>query len=148
MQDLNITFRTIKPDPPTGRTGSSHCRVEECKASTREGKPYCSAHIEHSPYIKRLIREIELRDEEEATLIRGEPVDTTGHLVREALLALKQGTYTSARLARLIDVDPDAAVTLIKLLDRRGLALAGRTERGSLTIQRIPSRSIDRSKQP
>lgn len=70
-------------------------------------------------------------------LIRGNPVDISGHLVREALLLLRQGTYTSARLARLIDIDPDAAVSLIKLLDRRGLARAGRTERGSLTVQRI-----------
>lgn len=139
MQDQNITYRTIEPTPPTGRPGASHCRLSECETTTREGKPYCSDHIEHSPYIANLIEEIALRDEEEALLIKGKAVDIHGHLVKEALLALKQGIYTSARLARLIDIDPDAAVTLIKLLDRKGLALAGRTERGSLTVRRADS---------
>ena len=50
---------------------------------------------------------------------------------------LEQGSYTAAKLSRLMDINHAAAETLIKIMDKKGLALMGKTDRGALTIKRI-----------
>ena len=137
MQDHYETYRTVLPEPSNGRTGASYCKLEECNESTREGKPYCSDHIGHSPYVKALLREIEIREDEASRLCRGEDIGCEARLVKETVTLLQNGSYTSARLARMIDIEPEAAISLIKLLDRNGLARMGKTERGSMTVRRI-----------
>ena len=136
-QEIYTTYRTILPESSTGRTGSSYCKLDGCRVSTREGKPYCFNHVEHSPYVKALLVEIAVREGEASRLSRGEDVGCNARLVKESLILLRSGSYTSARLARMIDIDPDAAISLIKLLDRNGLARMGKTERGSITVERL-----------
>jgi len=85
------------------------------------------------------LKELELRDAEAKLLKRGRFIESEGHLVREALLLLQQNSYTAARLARLLDIEHDSAETLITMMDKKGLARAGRTERGSTTIRKLPS---------
>ena len=41
------------------------CNVEDCCRTTREGKDFCSKHVELHPYIQDLIDRIETRAEED-----------------------------------------------------------------------------------
>lgn len=137
MREEIVTYKTVTPEPVIGRGGPSYCRVESCIAVTREGKPYCSDHIEHSPYVMRLIQEIDRRELESALLDRGEEIPLNGSLVVEAITLLHSGGYTAARLARMLDIEPDAALSLIKLMSRKGITKMGKTERGSTTVSLV-----------
>lgn len=90
-----------------------------------------------SPYVRSIIDELELRDEEARRLSRGEDIRHDGHLIRETLLMLDQGSYTAAKLSRLMDISHAAAETLIQMMDKKGLAAMGKTDRGALTIKRL-----------
>ena len=130
-------FRAMLPTSPTSRVSNPRCKEKECDRTTREGKPYCSDHVEHSPYVRRVIEELELRDREAASLAKGGTVSPNGHLVRETLLMLEQGSYTAAKLSRLMDISHNSTETLIREMSRMGLAHLGKTDRGSLIISKL-----------
>ena len=127
-------LRLVPPEVSSSRPTASKCKLTSCDKSTREGKPYCSGHIEHGPYIRKIINELILRDTEAKILDEGGAIPNGGHLVRETMLLLAHNTYTAARLARLLDISHPAVNTLIKLLASRSMAKMGRTERGSITV--------------
>ena len=83
------------------------------------------------------MHELKLRDQEAALLAAGEPIDQNGHLIRETLLMLEQGAYTSAKLSRLMDIPHDSTETLIRIMAKLKLASMSKTDRGSLIICRI-----------
>jgi len=117
------------------RTSISCCQADDCRANTREGKPYCSDHIELSPYVQRVLREIAQREAEAAVLGDGYEVPMKGHLIKETIVLLEQNSYTAARLSRLLDIDHQSAETLIRQMSKQGLAKMGRTERGAIIIK-------------
>ena len=119
-----------------GRVANPECEFSGCKRTTREGKPFCSDHVESSPYVKAVMAEIALRDDEERLLAKGEPPSCDGHLVRETLLTLEQGSFTSAKLSRLMDISHDATETLIRFMAKEGLVRMSKTDRGALVISR------------
>ena len=122
---------------PTGRVANPKCRADDCSKATREGKPYCSEHVEHSPYVRRIIEELALRDQEADDLSAGKTISRDGHLVRETLLMLEQGSYTSAKLSRLMDISHSSTETLIRVMDEMGLAVMSKTDRGALVISKL-----------
>ncbi len=130
-------FRTMLPAGVNGRTSNPRCDAITCERTTREGKPYCSDHVELSPYVKGVMEELALRDTEARALANDQPIKRDGHLVRETLLMLEQGAYTSAKLSRLMDIPHDSTETLIRIMAREGLAKMSKTDRGALVISRI-----------
>jgi hypothetical protein len=112
---------------------TDHCRHPGCGASTREGKPYCSNHIEHCEYIQKVLAEIDRRDNESRVLDSGRWVAQNGHLVREALLILDGGTFTAARLGRMLDITEKAADTLIRMMARKGYVRISFSDTGALS---------------
>ena len=130
-------FRAVSPVTSSGKVANPRCNADDCQRTTREGKPFCSDHVELSPYVKTILKELELRDAEAMRLSEGKDIRRDGHLIRETLLMLEQGSYTAAKLSRLMDINHAAAETLIKIMDKKGLARMGKTDRGALTIKRI-----------
>jgi len=136
-------LRTMFHGGNNGRVVNPKCDAPRCPRTTREGKPYCSDHVELSPYVRGVMQELALREQEAECLAIGTPIKIGGHLVRETLLMLDQGAYTSAKLSRLMDLPHDSTVTLIKLLSRSGLAEMGRTDRGALIISKVMEQRSD-----
>lgn len=136
-------FRTMLPAGANGRTSNPRCDAEECERTTREGKPYCSDHVELSPYVRGVMEELALRDEEARALAAERPISRDGHLVRETLLMLEQGSYTSAKLSRLMDIPHDSTETLIRVMAREGLAKMSKTDRGALVISKVPRPNVN-----
>ena len=130
-------FRARVPVPSTGKAANPRCNEKSCKRTTREGKPYCSDHVELSTYVKTILTQLDLRDSEAERLAAGKTIARRGHLIRETLLMLTQGSYTAAKLSRLMDIGHKAAETLIRIMDKQGLAKMGKTDRGALTIKRV-----------
>lgn len=130
-------FRAIYQSSGAVRVGNPQCDEPNCLRTTRENKPYCSEHVERAPYVRRLMAELELRDTEADALVAGKPIATDGHLVRETLLMLRQGSYTSAKLSRLMDISHEATEALIRYMHDRGLAIMSKTDRGAIVIRGV-----------
>ena len=71
-----------------------HCTVDGCTAPTREGKPWCQEHVGESPYVRRLVAEI---DTLERQAERGR-----GPLLREEILSVLANGPRSTEKLRLL----------------------------------------------
>lgn len=113
-------------------------RCELCGQATREGKPYCSEHVERHAYVREVMAALEARAEEERAVLRrgAAAVDLQGINAREVLLQLRlHGERTVERLARDLQLDPRLVPHYVQALARRGLVRLGRTSRGSVLVQ-------------
>ena len=129
--------RLFAPKSNNSKVANPKCGDKSCGRSTREGKPYCSDHVEQSPYVAKLIKELSLRDAEADKLQIGGKIEQDSHLVRETMLLLSQCSYTAAKLSRVMDIPQIAAENLIALLHDFGLAIMTKTDRGAIVI-RLP----------
>jgi hypothetical protein len=96
---------TMKKDRPV-RRGPSYC--QECGAPSREGKLYCSDHVEAHDYVREVRTRIESREAELAAVAeRGSrAVDLEGFVVREIVgLLTAHGSRSVCRLAREASID-------------------------------------------
>jgi len=139
MYDL---FRSVIPQGGQHK-GTSPCQASGCTRSTREGKPFCSDHIENAPYVRRILGILTDRDEEERVLeLKRGRISQAGFFYRETLLLLRTKDFTAKGLARRLDISHYAAERLIGLIDRDGLACKGETSRGDKTISGLGARDL------
>jgi hypothetical protein len=133
MDPVEKLFRTVLPTPGTHK-GTSSCQAKRCPKSTREGKPFCSTHIEQSPYINHVMGELKKRESEIELLKKRRTLPKNAHLIRETLLLLRMNPYTAKGLARRLDISHDAADALINQICFRKLAVKKKTPRGEKRI--------------
>jgi len=135
-------LRLVIPDGGNHK-GTSTCQHEGCGKTTREGKPFCSAHVEDSPYVRSILAILCERDEEEAILNKKNGgIQTQGFFFRETLLLLRSKDYTAKALSRRLDISHHAAERLIVLMTKGGLAKRGMTSRGDTTISGLGLRDL------
>lgn len=138
-------FEALRYLVPQGGShkGTSPCQLHGCKRSTREAKPYCSEHIENTPYVKRLLEILAGRDKEEVVLTKGRgTIPKDGFFYRETLLLLRAKDFTAKALSRRLDISHDAANRLIVLMAGDGLAKVGKTARGDLTLSGLAPKDL------
>lgn len=93
---------------PTGRKKPTHCEADDCVQATREGKPFCSDHVERLSYVQEVQARIAARERElaEVTKRGARAVDIEGIVARDILLSLWiNGQRSVARLSRELNVD-------------------------------------------
>ena len=135
-------FRSVLPEGGQHK-GTSPCQASGCMRSTREGKPYCSDHIENAPYVKSILGILAARNEEERVLeLKRGKIPQNGFFYRETLLLLRTKDFTTKGLARRLDISHHAAARLINLIARDGLARKGETSRGDLTLSGLGARDL------
>ena len=138
-------FEMLRQVIPQGgqHKGTSPCNKDGCKKTTREGKPFCSAHIENSPYVQRILGILDGRAKEEETLNkqRGR-IDPEGFFYRETLLLLRSKDFTAKALARRLDISHHAAERLISMMSADKLARKNKTSRGDTTISGLGPRDL------
>jgi hypothetical protein len=123
--------------------GTRDCEADGCRKSTREGKPYCSKHIENAPYIKSIQAQLDQRDAEELVLEKGRRlISKDGFFVREAVLLLRTKDFTVKSFSRRLDISHKAAGRLIELLVRWKLAKEVKTSRGGKTISGLRTKDL------
>jgi len=120
---------------PPKSSGARHCEatiIEEgrsriCGKTTREGKSYCSDHVEEGSYIQGLMDRISGKDYEEdlaeTSYARfrdhvGDEYTTTMDEIKLCLTL--HGPRSIARIAKDIGINKDAAKSYIALLSHRG----------------------------
>lgn len=131
------------------QTAVRMCDVDDCYENTREGKIYCSNHIEKQPYIQELMKRIQDRTQEDE-LVRQEgstAVNLEGITSKEIRLQLQySGTRTEERLTRELQVDKTIVHNYAIRLQTEGVIRFGRTNRNNLTIVLVgfdPSKAIN-----
>lgn len=135
-------FRSVLPEGGQHK-GTSPCNASGCMRSTREGKPFCSDHIENAPYVRQILGILTARAEEERVLeLKRGRIPKTGFFYRECLLLLRSKDFTTKGLARRLDLSHHAAERLIKLIARDGLARKGETSRGDVTISGLGDQDL------
>jgi len=125
------------------------CRVDSCQGSTREGKTFCTDHIEFQPYIRDLLQRIITRNKEDEQ-VRTEgskAVNLDGITSQEILLHLRQGgTRTEERLERETRLDKVIIHNYLVRLSMEGKVRFGRTGRNNTCVRLInydPSQSLE-----
>lgn len=141
---MEIVFKAIFPEGGNHK-GTSSCQAVTCGRTTREGKPYCSDHVDQSPYVRKVLNEIARREIEVHTLETGGALRPDAHLVRETFLLLRMKVLTVKALAKKLDLKQDSAHRLISQVVQYGLAREGETQRGERTIAGLidPTIQID-----
>jgi predicted transcriptional regulator len=138
------------------RLSPRHCEATGCSHATREGKAYCSDHVEMHPYVQDLITRLEQREEEDERVNKRGPraVNLQGITTQEILQHLAfHGPRTEERLCRELNLDVKTLQGYVQALRRKKLVTLGHTKRGSTVVkltkamvraaQPIPSEEIE-----
>jgi hypothetical protein len=111
--------------------------VDGCGDVTREGKPYCTEHVEQHTYVRRILADLARSEDEEAEVrARGaEAVDTDGLLAEEVVRTLQlNGSRTVERLARDTQLAPPVVASYVEALEGIGMVTCSRTRRGATLV--------------
>lgn len=130
-------MKVVIPNGTPSRTGSRSCEAADCVHTTREGKPFCSDHVDHNPYAKQVIAEIDLRetDDEKAKKKSKRGVNTDGVTATELLQNVADhGPRTKERLCRELNIEMKVLDGYVDALRKDGKITLGRTRRGSEVV--------------
>ena len=114
MSDLGSALATLfsrscSSDPDAAVPTQSHTRkCSLCEETTREGKEYCTRHVENHAYIKDLMARMREREQQdhEVMMSGSSAVKMDGITVKEILLHLRQtGTKTVEGLAKALQLE-------------------------------------------
>jgi len=125
------------------------CDISGCFETTREGKAYCSNHVEKQPYVQNLLKRMQERQEQDE-LVRREgsrAVNLDSITVKEIKLQLSiYGKRTEERLTRELQIDKTIIHNYAIRLQNEGVIAFGQTARNNLTVNLLdfdPDNAID-----
>ena len=114
------------------------CFAPGCMNSTREGKPFCSKHVEMHPYIQEVVALINSRATELSDIAKGRHVKEDSSLFEEIIVHITNlGPKTIERLARDLMISIPVIKKLIKTMKKQKLIRIGRSKRGSTVVEVI-----------
>ncbi len=136
-----MLLRTLTREEPDRRRPPRRCSEPTCNQATREGKPFCSDHVELHPYVQRLLAELREREEADERVRRRGPraVDPLSLTSQEILTFIHvHGPKTVKRLARELNADLETLKLYAQGLRRHGLVKLTATRRKSTLVHPIP----------
>lgn len=115
------------------------CDVYDCWRTTREGKPFCTDHVEYHPGVAALLEEIARREEEARLAHEGKRhlLDVNGSLAQEILRMVQERGATVERISRSAHLSHDGATSFLKALAKAGLVALSHNRRDSLVARPI-----------
>lgn len=127
-------------------SGTRYCEARGCNQTTREGKPFCSDHVDHHPYVRALIDQLDSNNDEEFEVRRKgarAKINMNGVNATNILLILKNnGPRTVERLARETQLDEKVLDGYIAAFARQRLVDFSRTNRGSRIVRLTKSVAV------
>lgn len=122
------------------RISPRHCEQPGCNQATREGKAFCSEHVEEHPYVKELIARLAERDrQDEEVNKKGSKAATLDAITAQEILQhlAFHGPRTEERLCRELNVDTRTLKGYVAALKRHRLVTLGTTKRGSTLVKLV-----------
>lgn len=114
------------------------CDHAGCIQATREGKPYCSDHVDDHSYVREVMDQLAEREaQDEAVSKRGaKAVDLAGSITaREIMLHLGlHGVRSVEKLCQELAINAKILDGYLKALHKAKLITFGSTKRGSTTV--------------
>lgn len=126
------------------RIAPRHCEAPGCDQATREGKAYCSEHVEQHPYVQGLLAQLAERDrQDEEVARRGAKAASLGAITAQEILAhlAFHGPRTEERLCRELNVDDRTLGGYVSALKKARLVVLGTTKRGSTLVKLAKKRA-------
>jgi len=130
----NVT-RLRRSEIPSGSGPRRTTYCEECGAATREGKRYCSEHVEKHPYVVQLLESLQAKDaEEELVKQRGdEAVQPYGLTSKEIVTLLRvRGALSIPRIARELRLEVPVAESYVNVLAKLGRVVVKKGTRSKM----------------
>jgi len=141
---MNPKVMMTRWGPPTGRKKPTHCAAEDCVQATREGKPFCSDHVERLSYVQQVQARIAAREDELAAVKKrgGRAVDIEGIIARDVLCSLWiNGERSVARLSRELNVDFEVLKHYVARLKKAKQLTQTSPRRGAGKVTLVPALS-------
>lgn len=133
-----MVVKTLDRREPVSRIRHTRtCKHRFCDETTREGKPYCSDHVEDHEYVRDILDVIEKQQaEHKAVMRRGcRAIKEDSLTLHEIIQLLQQrGKRTLERISRDMNLDGDLVKKYADYLIKKGRVTEGRTTRGSITL--------------
>jgi len=151
MTDLGSALATLfskacSSDPDAAVTLYSHTRkCAMCEETTREGKEYCTRHVENHSYIQDLMARMKERDREDhAVMMNGSSaVNLNGITVQEIMIHLRQtGTKTVEGLAKALQLEKYILQKYIFALRDQNRVEIINTARESMAVRLLSSEEL------
>jgi hypothetical protein len=111
-----------------------------CGAVTREGKPFCSDHVEEHDYVRDLLAQIEQREREEQLVLEHGAkavTDRTSLLADVVRELVMNGDRTIPRLRRDTNLPEPVVCALVRHLRYRGVVTTSTTTRGVVVVRLV-----------
>ena len=130
---------TVRTEPrhygTSRRNNPRHCAFDGCFESTREGKPYCSEHVERHDYVQSILATLMMQEsEQERAIKRGgkRHIKDDSLTVKEMVNYLRiHGDRTIPRLCRDLQMDESIVKVYGEHLVERGICSMRTTVRGT-----------------
>ena len=104
------------------------CLEPGCYKRTREGKPYCSEHLDRIPYVARIMEEHAARKKEAEEGPKGD-----SHYIDDIIILLTHSPRTTDGLAKDLRIPKPIVQQIIMIMRRKKIVRLGKTFR-HLTI--------------
>lgn len=117
-----------------------YCEHKNCNERTREGKEFCSGHVDQLPYVQKLLDRIEEKDKEvEAVRKKGKKaVSATSENLKEVKTHLEfNGPRTTKRLQRELQLTSSGLEGFLDYMEEEDQITRSRTSRGDETIHLV-----------
>lgn len=116
----------LRPSAHAPRRRPRACEV--CGKLTNDGKPCCAEHVECMPYVGAVLSALAAYDLEIEATNLGKAF-AEGVLLGELVVALRQGSKTTARIAKELRLTRRGSVALVRLAERMGLVTTWKTRK-------------------
>lgn len=114
------------------------CSHDGCRDTTRNGKIYCTKHVESHVYVRELLESIDNRvlEDEHVNKNGSDVANLEGITAKELLLELKlKGPRTLERLERELQLKRSIVYKYAVAFKREGIVEFSTTSRGSVTVR-------------
>jgi predicted transcriptional regulator len=123
-----------------GRGQPRYCEIKECGKVTREGKPFCTEHVEKHIYVKDLLQRInEKCTEEERAFTKGAKViNIDSATSKDIILHLKtHGPLTVERMSRKTQLPYETINAYAKAFKERGILETSKNSRNYTILKLV-----------
>lgn len=126
-------MRELLREQQESRSRAQYCEI--CSQLTREGKPYCPEHVDHHPYVRKILAILDARSQEKKSLETKEG-KARGNFDEEIISYLQvYGPRTMERLSRELNIPKFSLVKIIKSMKTKKLVKTSSNKRHSTIVR-------------
>lgn len=123
---------------PRGYRNTRYCAAPGCGVLTREGKEYCTDHVDHHPYAQKVLKVLEQKEDDDNRVERrgARAAKLTMLSSKEVVSHLQfHGPRTTARLARELNLPTKLVEAHVNKLKQSKIVTTKPNKRGDTVVK-------------